>query len=180
MADTYSAVDMSKVDWIVPMVYDEGEDRGFLYTVGLEKHGRPELFIRDVPRMHAVEVGQALNLIGARTTPAAVTDRNLVEANGLSSKGNALAQGGARLHEELLATLAGGGNSSSACAADVIWRPTRLRQGQPVGKRDRSRSHAGGFSFSKPRRRLATGVGSVATRRLERSGPVRTAPTRSA
>ena len=103
MADSYSAVDLSKVDWIVPMVYDDGEDRGFLYTVGLEKHGRPELFIRDVPRMHAVEVGQALNLIGARTTPAVVTERNLVEANGFVFKGKTHSRKEARrLHEEFL------------------------------------------------------------------------------
>ena len=87
MTHTFSKADFSKLDWVIPMVYDEGEDRGFLYTVGLQKHGRSELFIRDVPRMHAEEVGHALNLIGARETEAVVTDRKWVEANDFVFKG---------------------------------------------------------------------------------------------
>ena len=73
------------MDWIDDV--QRGEDRGFLYTVGLEKHGRSELFIRDVPRMHAEEVGKALNLIAARKTKPVVTDRILVEANDFVFKG---------------------------------------------------------------------------------------------
>ena len=87
MAHTYSMADLSKVDWCIPVVYDEGGDRGFLYTVGLEKHGRSELFIRDVPRMRAEKVAQALNLIGARETQPVFTERKFVAANGLVLKG---------------------------------------------------------------------------------------------
>lgn len=87
MTHTFSEADLSKVDWIIPMVYNEGEDRGFLYTVGLHKHGRSELFIRDVPRMHAEEVGKALNLLGARETEPVVTERKLVVANDFVFRG---------------------------------------------------------------------------------------------
>ena len=87
MTHTYSTADLSNVDWYIPMVYDPGESRGFLYTVGLEKHGRSELFIRDVPRMRAEKVAQALNLIGARETQPVFTERKFVAANGLVLKG---------------------------------------------------------------------------------------------
>ena len=103
MEHTHCMSDLSKVDWFIPMVYDPGEDRGFLYTVGLEKHGRPELFIRDVPRMHAEEVGQALNLIGARTKAAVVTEREWIEANDFVFKGETHSRKAARvLHAKFL------------------------------------------------------------------------------
>jgi len=97
MEDTHCMSDLSKVDWVIPMVYDPGKDRGFLYTVGLEKHGRPELFIRDVPRMHAEGVGHALNLIAARKTKPVVTDRNWVEANDFVFKGETHSRKAARV-----------------------------------------------------------------------------------